>query len=253
MRKFALLLLVMFCLQPMVALSADESSGPRTGYFRTTITPSELLGEQGARTLAQVFAPDEELKWQLDVPVNYDPANPPGAIVFVNRGNWGGGKKVWSKVLSDRNLIWIGAIDAGDTAPMNERMLMAILAPTVLSRYYAVDPARIYVAGFSGGAHVAGILATSKPALFKGGLFLSGAVFWEDKMPAQIDLVRQNRYVFVAGQNDVARTKVSRTAQAYRNAGVVNTELIVMPNTRQKLPGPSYFQSAIDYLDGNTE
>lgn len=234
------------------AWSDDNGSGSRTGFFRATTTPLELLGERGAQTLSEVFAPDEKLRWQLDVPENYDPAKAPGAIVFVNRGNWGGGKKAWSKVLSDRNLIWIGAIDAGDKSPMNERMLKAILAPTLLDRDYAIDPERIYVAGFSGGAHVANILATSKPALFKGGLFLSGAVFWEDRMPAQIDLVRQNRYVFIAGQNDVARTKVSRTAQAYREAGVTNTELVIVPNTRQELPGPSYFEAAIDYLDSRS-
>ena len=253
MKKLLPLALALFCLVSHDAFSKDQDTSLRTGYFRLTITPLELLGTQGAQTLSGVFEPDQKLRWQLDVPEDYDLSQPPGAIVFVNRGNWGGGKKVWSKVLGDKNLIWIGAIDAGDKAPMNERMLKAILAPTVLSRYYAVDPARIYVAGFSGGARVANILATSKPALFKGGLFMGGAMFWEDKMPAQIDLVRQNRYVFVAGQNDVARTTVSRTAQAYRDAGVANTELIVVPNARQELPGPSYFETAIDYLDGNAE
>lgn len=229
--------------------SADEERGPRTGYYRLSTTPLELLGEQGAQTLSEVFAPDEELRWQLDVPKNYDPVRPPGVIVFINRGTWGGGKKVWNPVLTDKNLIWIGALDAGDQSPMNERMLKAILAPTVLAGHYALDPTRIYVAGFSGGAHVANILSTSKPELFKGGLFMSGAAFWGDKMPAKIDVVRQNRFVFLSGSNDVARTKVARTAESYRAAGVDNVELIVVPNMRQELPGPSYFETAINYLD----
>lgn len=45
------------------------------------------------------------------------------------------------------------------------------------------------------------------------------------------------------------RTRVTRTAEAYRDAGVENTELIILPNTRQELPGPSCFATAIDYLD----
>ena len=81
--------------------------------------------------MSEVFAPDEKLRWQLDVTKNYDAANPPGVIVFINRGTWGGGRKAWNPVLNEKNLIWIGALDAGDQSPMNERMLKAILAPTV--------------------------------------------------------------------------------------------------------------------------
>ena len=47
---------------------ADEAKdGPRTGYFRKTTTPLELMGEDGARALADVFEPDQKLKWQLYV------------------------------------------------------------------------------------------------------------------------------------------------------------------------------------------
>ena len=63
----------------------------KTGYFRKTTTPLELLGEQGAQVVAGVFAADEKLRWQLYVPKNYDPAKPAGVIVFINRGTWGGG------------------------------------------------------------------------------------------------------------------------------------------------------------------
>ncbi len=251
MKKLTALLVLSVCFLPPGAWS-DEAEGPRTGYFRTSITPFELLGERSA-ALAEIFAPDEELRWQLDVPKTYDRASPPGLIVFVNRGNWGGGKKVWSDVLREKNLIWAGALDAGDETPVNERMFKAILAPTMLARTYRIDPRRVYVAGFSGGAHVAAILATTRPELFKGGLFMGGAMFWGEKTPPKIDIVRQNRFVFLAGANDVARTRVARTADSYRDAGVSQTRLIIVPNTRQELPGPSYFATAIDFLDARSE
>ena len=253
MNKFSALILLSVLFLPSGAWSDDTDESPRTGYFRSSTTPLELLGERGAETLSEVFAPDEKLRWQLNVPENYDPANPPGLIVYVNRANWGGGKKVWSDVFRDRNLIWAGALDAGDKAPINERMLKAILAPTMLAKTYRIDPPRVYIAGFSGGAHVAAILATTRPELFKGGLFMGGAVFWEEKTPPKIDIVRQNRFVFLTGTNDVARTRVARTADSYRDAGVTQTKLIIMPNTRQELPGRSYFQTAIDYLDGRSD
>lgn len=232
---------------------ADDDKQPRSGYFKSSTTPLELLGERGAKALSEVFAADEKLSWQLDVPGNYDAQKPPGVIVFINRGNWGGGKKVWNSVLEEKNLIWIGAIDAGDKSPMNERMLKALLAPPLLAKNYTFNPERVYVAGFSGGAHVANILATTRPDIFRGGLFMSGAVFWGEKVPQKIDQVQKNRFVFMAGANDIARVKVSRTADSYRDAGVQSTRLIVVPNTRQELPGPSYFAKAIDYLDGKAD
>ncbi len=232
----------------ITSVSADEQV-PRTGYFSVSSTLLELLGEQGASAVSEVFAADEKLRWRLVVPKTYDPAHPPGVIIFVSRGNWGGGKKSWNQVLEEKNLIWIGALDAGDKSPMNERMFKALLAPTVLARDYAIDPQRIYISGFVGGAHVAGILSTTKPELFQGGLFLSGATFWGDKTPPKLDRLRQNRFVFLAGANDVARTKVTRTAESYKKAGLQNTNLIIAPNMRQELPGKSYFEEAVNYLD----
>jgi hypothetical protein len=117
MNKFSALILLSVLLLPSGAWSDDTDESPRTGYFRSSTTPLELLGERGAETLSEVFAPDEKLRWQLNVPENYDPANPPGLIVYVNRANWGGGKKVWSDVFRDRNLIWAGALDAGEVSP----------------------------------------------------------------------------------------------------------------------------------------
>ena len=234
----------------MAAAIADEAAAPRTGYFRIATTPLELLGEQGATRLSDVFEPDETLEWQLYVPANYDAARPAGVVVFVNRNERGGGRKTYNPVFDEKNLIWMGPINAGDGAPVNERIMKSILAPVLLAQSYAVDPARIYVGGFSGGAHVAAILATSKPELFRGSLFVGGARFWEERTPERLDVVRQNRYVFLVGQNDVALDTVRRTVQSYRGAGVTNTKLIMMQNMRQEMPGPGYLADAIDYLDG---
>ena len=94
------------------------------------------------------------------------------------------------------------------------------------------------------------IWAAGKPELFKGGLFIGGAVAWGDELPSRIDDVRKNAYVFVAGSNDVALNTVRKAAIAFREAGVERTELIVMPNQRQEMPGRKYLLDAIGFLDG---
>lgn len=229
--------------------TAWSDDGPRTGYFRKSITPLELLGERGSQAVSTLFPPNAELTWQLSVPKTYDPANPAGVIVFIGPRDWGGGKRAWVPVLEERNIIWIGLVGGGYKKPMNERMLRAILAPTVLLQDYKIDAERLYVSGLSGGAHVAAILATTKPETFKGAFFMGGALFWGDKAPPKIGLVRQNRFVFLVGSLDKAKVAVQQVVRSYIAADVVNTKLIVVPNMGQSMPGTSYFDAAIAYLD----
>jgi len=234
----------------VVAWADATQDGPRTGYFRISMTTAELLGTDGAKSVAGVLEPDAKLEWQLYVPQGYDASRPAGVLVFIShKGNWGGSLRSYNDLLEEKNLIWAGVLGAGDPTPLNVRMMKSLLTPSVLSRDYVLDPDRIYVGGFSGGAHVATLLSTGKPGLFKGGMFVGGALFWGDRIPPEIDLIRQNRYVFITGSNDVALKTVRRTAGSYRDAGVVKTKLIIMPNEKQEMPGPLYLREAVEHLD----
>lgn len=236
----------------MVPLAWAEE-GPRTGFFKKSITPLELLGEEGAKAMSSVFAPDEKLTWQLSVPKNYDPAKPAGIMVFIGWADWGAGKREWNSVLEDNNIIWIGLIGGGDKKTVTERMLKAILAKVVLEREYKVDPDRHYLFGYSGGAQVAAILATSKPELFKGALFCTGALPWGKTNPEKLDLIRQNRFVFMAGSHDDGKRNIRRAAKSYERAGVVNTKYVLMSNVGRSMPSKTYFEQAVNYLDSRSQ
>lgn len=172
-----------------------------------------------------------------------------GHGVYWFRGVGGGGKKEWSDILEDHNIIWIGLINGGDKKPINERMLRAILAQAVLERDYKIDADRYYLFGYSGGAQIAAMLATSRPEVFKGALFYGDALPWGHKEPPKIDLVRQNRYMFMCGSKDKDRRKMQQIAALYKAAGVVNTELVIVANVNRQMPGSSYFEQAIEFLD----
>lgn len=248
MMRPAIVLIFLLAVLP----AAAQDNTPRTGYFRVHTTPLDLLGEDGAASLSGIFEPDEKLEWQLYVPTNYDPGKPAGVIVFLTHSNsWGGSRREYNPALEESNLIWAGVLGAGAKSPVNERMLRLIMTPTMLARTYSLDPQRVYIGGFAGGAHVATIAATGKPDLFKGGMFIGGAVAWGDELPTRIDEVRKNAYVFVAGSNDIALNTIHKAAIAFRKAGVERTEVIIMPNQRQEMPGRKYLLDAIDFLDGN--
>ena len=64
-----------------------------------------------------------------------------------------------------------------------------------------------------------------------------------------MDLLRQNRFMFMAGTLDEDRRKVMRVADSYKEAGIDNTKFVSVANTDRKMPGVSYFDDAVKFLD----
>ena len=247
MRKILACVLVAVTAGHAVA-SAVDADGPRTGYFRLELTPTEMVGAVNAESMAETFPPNEKISWQLYVPPEYDPENPPGVVVFVSSIRRGGPPRAWNPTLENHNLIWIGANGAGNTAPATERMLKAIIAPFALRKDYVVDLSRSYIAGYADGAIIASMVMTTRPEQFRGGVYLGGADAW-DETPDKIDLIRQNRHAFVVGTNDPRLKEIQRAFNRFKSYGVDNIELIKIRNWANRFPPPEYFGRAIDYLD----
>ncbi len=110
MKKTVITVLILLLAAPL----AWSEDGPRTGDFRKALTPIELLGAEGAKAIESIFPLDEKLTWQLSVPKTYDPGKPAGVMVFIGFAEWGSGKKAWTSVLEDQNIIWIGLIGGLD-------------------------------------------------------------------------------------------------------------------------------------------
>lgn len=230
-------------------LAQEEPTAPRTGYYELSMTPADVLGDSGAQGVASILPVDEEIDWQVYVPANYSASSPPGVVVYVSPWESGGPPRKWNDMLEAQNLIWIGANDSGNELPVPERMLKAMIAPTALRRSYVIDPERSYVAGFSGGGITATRIATAKPDLFKGGVYMGGTVFWKDNTPPKLDLVRENHHVFLVGTYDPALKTTRRVYRDYKAAGVGNSELMTIRNHKHRMPPVDYFEKAIAYLD----
>jgi predicted peptidase len=128
-------------------------------------------------------------------------------------------------------------------------MLKAMIAPTFVRQSYVIDPERVYVAGLSGGGKTATRVATAKPELFKGGVYMAGTVFWENNTPPKIEMIKQNYHVFMIGSNDPGLRTTQRTYKNYKEAGVAHSKLITIRNYKHRMPPGEYFEKAITYLD----
>lgn len=230
--------------------SATSDETPRTGSFKVEFSPLELLGEQGAIDAAEILRSDDNISWQLYVPETYDATRPAGVVVYVSPTQKGGPPRIWNKPMDDKNLIWIGANDAGNRVGVGKRMFLAMLAPEILARDYLLDSDRIYVAGFSGGGKTASRVAAGRPEVFRGGIYIAGAESWGTTTPPpKLDIIRQNYHVFLTGTGDFNERLTRRVYASYKGAGVENCKLIVVKRLGHELPGRSAFVRAIEFLD----
>lgn len=246
------LLIAFFLLQAAHADLFEEldTSTARTGFFNVVKTPIEVLGEDDAGKLNPVLLATEQIEWRVYVPRNYDPTTPSGVLVFVSSIDWGGIPEEWQPVMEQKNLIWISASNAGSSAPVEQRMVKAIIAPQAIDREYQIDMNRIYNAGFADGAKVGNLIQTAEPGVFKGGIYMCGALFWGDKTPRRFDEMRGNRHVFIRGCFDPKERDVRLVHKQYMDAGLEHSKLITIDTRRRRLPQPAIVESAIDYLDG---
>lgn len=225
-----------------------------TGEFRIEATTTDILNESGAETYADVVSPTESMAWEVAVPKSYDPEDPPGVLVYISPSDSGEIPRGWNRALATHNLIWIGANQSGNPVPVALRMTKALLAAALINKRYTINKERIYIAGFSGGARVSGLVASVYPTLFRGAIYIGGAESWDESIDTtMLEHIRSNRYVFVAGSDDFNRTNVSSVRKFYRDRGVVNTDIIILHQTGHELPKRSKLSDAIEYLDASDE
>jgi hypothetical protein len=227
-----------------------DASQPRTGFVNLEMTTEELLGAEAADSLNSILLASDRLGWRAFVPLDYDPGRPPGVLVFISSIDWGGIPEEWTPVMDAHNLIWISPVQAGGSAPVQERMMKAILAPRVVDVDYTINEERIYIAGFSDGGKVANLVQAADPVVFRGGIYMCGAMFWGDRIPAKIDQMRDSRHVFIRACSDPKEREVRGVYEEYRKAGIDRAELITVQTRRRRLPQPQYVDQAIRYLDG---
>lgn len=222
----------------------------RTGVFELSRTLSEVMGEQAAQNAADVIETDEPISWDVFVPEDYDSTKPPGLLVYMSPTYSGNIPRPWQQVLARKNLIWIGANNAGNSVNVQRRALFALIAPNVIRQDYAVDPERIYITGLSGGGKMASMMSTEYAHIFKGAVFNCGVEFWDRHPPRRFEAVKQNRYVFVTGEHDQALRPTKRVYGRYRKAGVPNIKLMVIAGMGHENPDADHLTEALDFLDG---
>ncbi len=242
-------LLIALLASPTAAHSSDTTEAAPTGRYQIHRTIAEIVDAETLDVIADMVSPDDTVSWSVHVPESYDPTRPAGLLVYISPTNRGWMPRAWSSVIDEKNLIWIAADDAGNRVPVARRMVLATVAPGIIQESYAIDPDRIYLSGFSGGGKVSGMVAPEFAHTFRGAIYVGGAAFWARDEHPYIDQIRDNRYVFVAGDSDFNLELTERIHHRYRGAGVEHIKLMIIRGMGHDTPGKSDFRRAIEFLD----
>ena len=115
----------------------------------------------------------------------------------------------WKAVFEREGVIYVAAARSGnDQSVLGRREPLALLAVQNVLKRYTIDPKRIYIGGFSGGARVALRIALGYPDVFSGVILNSGSdPIGTRQLPIPPkDLFTQfqssTRLVFITGEND---------------------------------------------------
>ena len=228
---------------------------------------SPLKAVQASKALAQ---PAAALR---DQPINlagerfavYVPPHPGpqgyGLLVFIPPWEDAMLPPGWAAVLDRHGVIFVSATHSGNEANvLDRREPLALLAAHNILQRFPVDPARIYIGGFSGGSRVALRVALAYPDLFRGAFLNAGSDPIGDAQtplpPPELfsRFQETTRIVYFSGKNDAVN--VDKDADSTRSLlewCVFDWYSEQSPWTGHDVAGPAVLGRALDMLEKHVE
>jgi pimeloyl-ACP methyl ester carboxylesterase len=149
-------------------------------------------------------------KFDIYVPYGAPPAAGYALLVYIAPASGPTRPIDWHEPLDRRHVVFVSAQNAGNaTNVLDRRVPLTLLAYENARSRFPIDPRRVYVMGFSGGARVAEIVALGYPDIFHGAILNAGSdpIDGKDgnyKPPAELfRAFQRSRLVFITGEEDL--------------------------------------------------
>lgn len=236
------------------------SNGELIARLFSPFAAADLAKKNSAATLgAQPIDPRQE-KFGLYVPTQ-KPAKGYGLLVWVSPLDEAGMPPGWHATLEDRGVIFVTAARSGNqTSPLGRRIPLALTAAANVARNHAVDPDRLWIAGFSGGARIAERMALAYPDVFAGAI-LDGSS--DDIGSEDVTLPPRDRFerlldrtaiVLSAGSDDAFNAaSAKRIASTLRRHCLERVSVEVRRREAHVMMDSRSLAKAIDFLDRNRD
>jgi len=272
MRVRTRIAVVLLSLSPLLCLVCHVDADPSKGSGVVALTgPAPDVPRR-----------DPNIRYDLDLskeryfffaPAGYTGKEPYGLVVFTSPGmEMTQLPAGWKAVLERRKLLFLAAQSAGNDRDNASRCGLAVTGAMLIKQKYNVDPARVYAAGFSGGARISGQLGFFKPELFRGTIQSCGADFYEEvsqthavpKTTAdlgaygllkatkdEIDAAKSKvRFVFITGSRDFRYANIQNIYEGgFAKAGF-KAKLIDVQGMGHDNGNAKALTQALDFIEG---
>lgn len=121
----------------------------------------------------------QETLWAR-LPRGYDPSKTWGLVVWIDASPSGKPPAPMERALDEQGMVCIGVAASGNDRQPVERLQLALDALNTAKRRWRIDPARVHVAGISGGGKMASMTLMCFPEEFRGALCFVGLATYED-------------------------------------------------------------------------
>ncbi|MEZ5758961.1 MAG: hypothetical protein R3D86_12140 [Emcibacteraceae bacterium] len=218
------------------------AQGPKIGEFIMEATPADILNSDASKN-EKYIGQDEKISWEIYVPENYDPANPPGIMVFAGAPRDVRPPNGWLATMRDKNLIWVAARNSNNGASIYQKEYLAMMSVPLITKDYQINQDRIYI---TGQARAAARAILNHPDIFDGAIF-TGSRVWENNAEEKLKDITTQRFVFVTREKTNLPQGNRYAYYKFKNAGISNTELVYVPDTHRYTR--TKFSRSIEYLD----
>jgi len=209
--------------------------------------------------------------FHIRLPSNFSPQETYGVVVFISGPqNKIGCPGAWLPVLDERKLIYIAPQNAGNKEPVAFRDARAVVSALLIKKHYRIDSKRVYVAGYSGGARVAGMSAFEHPELWRGTIQSCGADFYKPVPRVEVtdeefkkssdyggmpqakrtqEAKTNVRFVFITGPGDFRNHYIKDIYNGGYKPDGFNALLVDVPEMRHNICNAESLAKALDYIE----
>jgi hypothetical protein len=186
--------------------------------------------------------------YELFVPPRKGAKKPLPAILFISAGDDPQGWKACEPVCKKLGMVYIGVRGAGNEVQGPKRVRIVLDCFDDVRRQIPLDPDCTYVAGFSGGARMAGVIGFALPEYFGGILSICASGELRDEPWLRHRAIDRLSCALVTGTTDFNRSEVERwKAPFWKDIGIRTK--VWTPTMGHAIPPPSVVTEAVQWLE----
>jgi poly(3-hydroxybutyrate) depolymerase len=161
--------------------------------------------------------------------------------------------KEWQAVLDKMHLIFVSPNKASNNVSMLRRVVLGLDSLATVKAKFKVDPARVYVGGFSGGGHMAMLSGMMYPEIYQGAIshaaqsilpgHFPGLSLFDTKSAPRA----KHKWCVISGDKDKNYARVKETSKDWERARFLY-KFIDVPGMGHEPAPASAFEEALLWI-----